>query len=267
MESGLRSDVDRLVGAAAHVQPGHVDGASGWAAETGVGALKLGSVAGGEEAAATGDGQQQVLGTEEGVVFAHALPLRLHVLAVGRAVDCHLLPGHGEVALYAVLSLQFQVGVSDLLQQRMAVPGGAVEDGCDVGGGAHGAKLLVVFFRFDVLGFVHLQQDVGRVAHHVGVGLGAEEDLPALAEDHGVSRIHAPVATVAGVVQPFLEAVHADEALGQEGGRCLDHVAAVILAHGEVKGGELGGKLVLSTLAGNLHGEGEALAVGARFSL
>lgn len=177
----------------------------------------------------------------------------------------HLVPGHGERTLYTVLSLQFQVGLSDFLQLGMAVPGSAVENGCDVGGSAHGTEFLVVLVGVDVLGLVHLQRDVGRIAHHVGMGLGAEEDLPGLAEDHGISRLDAPVAPEVCPVQSLLETIHSDKELGDKGWRCLYHVAAQVRANVKKIRRELGAKLVLSTLSGDLDGEGEALTEAHAF--
>ena len=202
------------------------------------------------------------MGAKQGMVLAHALPLHLHVTSIGRAVSRHLLPGHGKVTLHAVLPLQLKIGLSLPFQEGMAIPGRTVKDGCDVGGSAHGTEFLMVLVRVDGLGFVHLQQDVGRVAHHVGVGLGAEKHLARPAQDHVMPRFRAPDTAVAGVVQTFLEPVHADEGLGHEGGRGLNHVAAASHRHGEQQRRHLGGKLVLPALAGDLHGEGQAFSAG-----
>ena len=80
-------------------------------------ALHLGTLGRGEEAASCPDRKEPVLGAEEGVVFAEALPFAFHVPEVVRIVLSDLLPVVPEMALNAVFSLEFQVGLFGLFEQ------------------------------------------------------------------------------------------------------------------------------------------------------
>ena len=71
------------------------------------------------------------------MIAAEALAFGLDVALVVRVVLGYGLPVELEVALDAVGALELEVGLLDLLEEGMVVPGGAVVDGGDVGGCAH----------------------------------------------------------------------------------------------------------------------------------
>ena len=75
-----------------------------------------------------GNGQQSILSSEQGMLFAQSLPLGPDELDIVRIVLADLLPIVSEVALDAVLSFQFQISLLDLFQQGAIVPGSAIKD-------------------------------------------------------------------------------------------------------------------------------------------
>ena len=109
------------------------------------------------------------------MIAAEALLFGLDVALVVRVVFGDGLPVELEVAAYAVPALEFDVGLLDLLQEGMVVPGSAVVDGGDVGGSAHRDEVAVELVGGDVLGLVDFEKKAGGVAHDVAGGVGAEE--------------------------------------------------------------------------------------------
>ena len=79
--------------------------------------LHPGKLLPGEQPAAPVQRFKEVLGAEERVALAQALPLALHVRLVLRVVPRHLLPVQPEVPPHAVGPLRLQVGLLGLLQQ------------------------------------------------------------------------------------------------------------------------------------------------------
>ena len=162
------------------------------------------------------------------------------------------------MAAVAVVALAFEVGGDGGLEQGVVAPGGAVEDGGGVGGGRHGAEILVELVGGDVLGLVGLEEDAGGGADDVGVGAGAEEGPEGLAEAeleslHGVDAL-----AVAGVGEVLSQAFDAGEELGAEGGGALHAGAAAGDVEGEEDLFEPGAELVLPGLARHHDGEGGA---------
>src|SRR3990172_1718417 len=92
---------------------------------------------------------------------AEALALAFDVAGVGGVVGGDGPPVVLEVAAVAVVALAFEVGGDGGLEEGVVAPGGAVEDGGGVGGGRHGAEVLVELVGGDVLGLVGLQEDAG----------------------------------------------------------------------------------------------------------
>jgi len=92
------------------------------------------------------------------MVFPQSGPLRFNIPPGNWVVFSHLLPVIAKVALDAVPALQLKIALFDLLQKRGVVPSGAVVNGGDIGGGAHGTEFPGVFLFGDILGLINLQQ-------------------------------------------------------------------------------------------------------------
>ena len=87
-----------------------------------------------QEPSMVGNGGEAVLGEEEGMIATEAEAFGLYVALVVGVVFGDGLPVELEVAPDIVLALELEVGLLDLLEEGMVVPGGAVVDGGDVGG-------------------------------------------------------------------------------------------------------------------------------------
>ena len=88
----------------------------------------------GKEAAAGGQRQKAVLGTEEGVIIAQALALGLNKGGIAGIIFGDFFPGIAEMALDAVLLFKLKIKLLGLLKKSAIVPGSAVMDGGGIGG-------------------------------------------------------------------------------------------------------------------------------------
>ena len=100
------------------------------------------------------------------MLFTQSLPLSLHKPDIIRIVAPYLLPVISEVAFYAILPFQFQIGLLHLFQQGATVPRSAVENRGHVGSGTHGAEFPAVLLLADILRFIDLKNYVGGMSHH-----------------------------------------------------------------------------------------------------
>lgn len=97
-------------------------------------------------------------------------------------------------------------------------------NGGHVGGSAHWLELLVVLLLTDVLRLVHFQQDVGRIAHHVGGLISGKEYGPGVAQPDDIAQFRTPDAIETSFIQTVLETGHGDNRLWFEGGGALYHI-------------------------------------------
>lgn len=200
------------------VDSGDIDGAVNARPLSGMGAHKLSELDTVEQATAGGEGQKPILGTEERVVHAQALPFRLNKSGISGIAGRNHLPGEAKMALYAVLFLKIKVVLLGLLEKSAVVPGGAVVDRGGVGGAGHGAELLGILVLVDILRLVHLKQKVGGVADDVGAFIGGEEHLAGAAEPHDIAVLGLPHTVIAELIEAILQPVHADQGLRLKGG-------------------------------------------------
>ena len=132
------------------------------------------------------------------MIAAEALLFGLDEALVVRVVLGDGLPVELEVAPDAVGALELEVGLLDLLEEGMVVPGGAVVDGSDVVVGGHGNEVAVEFVGGNVLGLVDFKDKAGGIADDVAGWVGAEEQLSGAADTEIDGRFQKKRASVFG---------------------------------------------------------------------
>ena len=157
--------------------------------------------AGGEEAAGDVDLFQVELGAHQGMLAAEALDLGLDVARRRRAPRRPPRRRRGGRRGAGRPRAPARGSGRALGQEGIAGPGGAVEDGGDVGGGAHGHKVALPLPGGDVLGLVGLQQQVGGGADDAGAGAGGEKEGAGAAQLDLVAVAAADDGAVEGVGQ------------------------------------------------------------------
>jgi hypothetical protein len=100
---------------------------------------------------------------------------------------------------------------------------------------------------------------MGRVAHDIRRFVSRKEHRPRVAQPDDVAQFTCPDTGKSGVVEPVSESHHGNNGLWLEGGAALDQVPRFGNVEGQQQKLKLGGELVFTSLAGNLHGEGQAL--------
>ena len=93
--------------------------------------------------------------------------------------------------------------------------------------------------------------------HYGGGAIGREEKLAGLAQANDIAHLPPLETSKTIIIQSLLQAGHTDNGLGLEGGGSFNGVTS--LSHIQCQQGQLndGGKFILTTLAGNLYGEGK----------
>ena len=170
-----KTEVVRLFGLTGEVYAGDVSAPGKRCTDAGVATLKEGLPVMVEEPSIAGHGDQAILREEQWVIATEAEAFGLYVALVVRVVAGDGLPVELKVALDAVLTLELDVGLLDLLKEGMVIPSDTVVYGGNVGVGGHGAEVTIELVGCDVLAFIDLEDKASGVAEDIACWMGAEK--------------------------------------------------------------------------------------------